>query len=167
MTKPPVAERKLSPEHQAVLDTAALEELATAKRWLLEHRQAVTPGGLANAVVQARQRANPSPAKAARLEAQRAFKTALLADEERVGERVAHLVERCVAQAGNAPTWGEVGRVMGWDRWQRIWAIRRLARQGWLRTGKEPRSLRPGPRAANPDWRPRPRPKAQAGSAEQ
>jgi hypothetical protein len=153
MTKPPVAERKLSPERQAMLATASPDELATAKRWLLDHGQAVTPGA----------QAATEQTMAALLEAQRTFKTALLADEERIGERVAHLVERRVAQAGKAPTWGEVGRVMGWDRWQRIWAIRRLAWEGWLRTGKKPRSLRPGPRAANPDWRP----KAQLRSDEQ
>jgi hypothetical protein len=67
MTKPPPQERRPSPDQQAVLDEASLEELTEAKRWLLDNGQGVTRGAVATAVAEARRRSNPSPARLARL----------------------------------------------------------------------------------------------------
>jgi len=65
---------------------------------------------------------------------------ALFADGERAGAEVA----RVVAVTGAGPTWGELATAMGWPWKSRGAIIRALARDGWLVTGCEPRSLRPG-----------------------
>jgi hypothetical protein len=64
------------------------------------------------------------------------------------GPRAAAYVAAVVAATG--PTWADVGRAMDWPRYPwnlRAVVIEQLARAGWLQTGKQPRSLRPGPKA--------------------
>jgi hypothetical protein len=143
MTKISAAERPLSDVQREVLDTAPLSELVDAKAWLLARGQGVTPPAVATAVLDARQRALSAPAKAA-------FKAELRQDTARLGRCAAEVVAIALEQHGRlgctAPTWGELGKAMGWSWWQRHLAIPRLAKRGWLVTGAEPRSLRPGPK---------------------
>jgi len=81
----------------------------------------------------------------------KAFKAALKADEDRIGRLAAGVVARAITETSQAPTWAELGHAMGWPPWwQRNWAIPYLAKRGWLVTGTEPRSLHPGPKAAQP-----------------
>jgi hypothetical protein len=70
------------------------------------------------------------------------------------GPRAASAVAAHWQKTGAGPTWIQLSKDMGWplDSKSRptphiIWG---LARAGWLRTGKEPNSLRPGPRAQEP-----------------
>jgi|GEM_PF-2943030 len=149
MSRPPDA--PLGEELEEVLETASEEELSAAEQWLRERGQHPTQAAVATAVAQARNRVSSAPIKALRAKAWQdrkdAFYEALRSNEVRVGHRVARLVERCLNEAGKAPTWSEVGRVMGWDLFEHIWAIRWLIKRGWLQaTESEARSLRPGPR---------------------
>jgi|SRR5579875_1251503 len=149
MSRPPDA--PLGEDLEEALATASKEELAQAEQWLLVRGQRPTLAALASAIVQGRNRVLSAPVKAARAKAWQerkdAFYGALRADEQRLGHRVAGLVERCLSEAGKAPTWSEVGRVMGWDLYEHIWAIRWLVKRGWLlATEDQARSLRPGPR---------------------
>lgn len=60
-------------------------------------------------------------------------------------ETAAAYVAQVVAGTGTGPTWGQLGSAMGWPAGDVPAIICTLARQGWLRTGRGPRSLRPGP----------------------
>lgn len=149
MSRPPDA--PLSEELQYALATASFEERASAEQWLRERKQCCTLAALATAIVQERNRVASAPKKALRAKAWQerkdAFYQGLRSNEEQIGYRVARLVERCRKEVGKAPTWSEVGRVMGWDLYEHIWAIRWLIKRGWLEaTEYEARSLRPGPR---------------------
>jgi hypothetical protein len=154
MTKISAAERPLSDVQREVLDTAPLSELVDAKAWLLARGQGVTPPAVATAVLDARQRALSAPTKAAKAKRDKAerqaFKAELRQDTDRLGRCAAEVVAIALEQHGRlgctAPTWGELGKAMGWSWWQRHLAIPRLAKRGWLVTGAEPRSLRPGPK---------------------
>ena len=67
------------------------------------------------------------------------------------GERAAAHVAAAVRDTGTGPTWAELANAMDWPRYPwhlRAVIIEQLARAGWLQTGKQPRSLRPGPMAA-------------------
>lgn len=137
-------DRPLADDLADVLATAPLEELAEAKAWLLARGQPVTRPAIATAVLGARARER----RWATLRTQRgAFLAGL--DADRTGPRLAALVDRCLERTGKAPTWREVGRVMGWSEAETSWAIAELRRLGWLFTGSEPRSLRPGRRFVN------------------
>lgn len=150
MTKLPAAERPLSDAQSEVLDTAPLDELVDAKAWLLARGQGVTPPAIATAVLDARQRALSAPAKAAKVKrdkvARKAFKAELRQDTERLGRCAAEVVATALEQDHQAPTWGELGHAMHWSWWQRNLAVPKLAKAGWLVTGAEPRSIRPGPK---------------------
>ncbi len=150
MTKISAAERPLSDVQREVLDTAPLSELVDAKAWLLARGQGVTPPAVATAVLDARQRALSAPgkeAKAKRDKAERqAFKAELRQDTDRLGRCAAEVVAIALKRDGQAPTWSELGRAMGWTWWQRHLAVPKLAKAGWLVTGTESRSLRPGPK---------------------
>jgi hypothetical protein len=151
MTKVPAAERPLLDAQREVLDTAPLDELVDAKAWLLARGQGVTPPAVATAVLDAHQRALSAPAKAAKAKRDKAerqaFKTELRQDTDRLGRCAAEVVAVALKQDGQAPTWGELCSEMGWPHWwQRNLAVPKLAKQGWLVTGAEPRSLRPGPK---------------------
>jgi hypothetical protein len=154
MTKIPAAERPLSEAQREVLDTAPLAELTDAKAWLLTRGQGVTPPAVATAVLDARQRALSAPAKAAKAKRDKAerqaFKAELRQDTDRLGRCAAKVVAIALEQHGRlgctAPTWSELGRAMGWSWWQWNRAVPRLAKRGWLVTGTEPRSIRPGPK---------------------
>jgi hypothetical protein len=150
MTKIPAAERPLSEAQREVLDTAPLAELTDAKAWLLARGQAVTPPAVATAVLDARQRALSAPAKAAKAKRDKAerqaFKAELRQDTDRLGRCAAEVVAAALEQDGQAPTWCELGRAMGWSWWQWNRTIPKLAKQGWLVSGTEPRSIRPGPK---------------------
>lgn len=66
------------------------------------------------------------------------------------GERTAAYVAQVVADTGSGPCWAELASAMEWPR--QPWGLRNaiirvLARDGWLATGTEPRSMRPGPRS--------------------
>jgi hypothetical protein len=150
MTKLPAAERPLSEAQREVLDTAPLAELTDAKAWLLARGQAVTPPAIATAVLDARQRALSAPTKAAKAKRDKAerqsFKAELQQDTDRLGRCAAEVVAIALERDGQAPTWCELGRAMGWSWWQWHRAVPRLAKRGWLVTGTESRSLRPGPK---------------------
>ena len=69
------------------------------------------------------------------------------------GPRAAAYVATVVRDTGTGPTWADLGQAMDWPRYPwnlRAVVIEQLARAGWLKTGKQPRSLRPGPKAAGP-----------------
>ena len=148
MSKVPAAERPLSDTQREVLDTVPLAELADAKAWLLARGQAVTPPAVATAVLDARQRALSAPAKAAKAKRDKAerqaFKAELRQDTDRLGRCAAEIVAIALKRDGQAPTWGELGHAMRWNWWQRNLAVPKLAKAGWLVTGRELRSLRPG-----------------------
>lgn len=151
MTMPLIAEKPFSDAQREVLDTAPLAELVAAKAWLLAHGQGVTPPGVAMAVLHTRQRALSAPTKAAKAEQDKAerqaFKVELRRDGEHLGRRAAEIVAATLERDGQAPTWGELSRAMGWPRWwQRGLAVPKLAKAGWLVTGRKPRSLRLGPK---------------------
>jgi len=150
MTKIPAAERPLSEAQREVLDTAPLAELTDAKAWLLAHGQGVTPPAVASVVLDARQRALSAPVKAAKAKRDKAerqaFKAELRQDTDRLGRCAAEVVAIALKRDGQAPTWGELGRAMGWTWWQRHLAVPKLAKAGWLVTGTESRSLGPGPK---------------------
>ena len=66
------------------------------------------------------------------------------------GPRAAAYVAAVVRDTGQGPTWTELARAMEWPR--QPWGLRNaiirvLARDGWLATGTEPRSMRPGTRS--------------------
>jgi hypothetical protein len=48
---------------------------------------------------------------------------------------------------GHGPLWFELGQALGLDYRRREATIRALEREGWISTGPETRSMRPGPRA--------------------
>jgi hypothetical protein len=150
MTKVSAAERPLSDAQREVLDTAPLDELVDAKAWLLAHGQGVTPPAVASVVLDARQRALSAPVKAAKAKRDKAerqaFKAELRQDTDRLGRCAAEVVAIALKRDGQAPTWGELGRAMGWTWWQRHLAVPKLAKAGWLVTGTESRSLGPGPK---------------------
>ena len=150
MTKISAAERPLSDVQREVLDTAPLSELVDAKAWLLARGQGVTPPAVATAVLDARQRALSAPVKAAKAKRDKAerqaFKAELRQDTDRLGRCAAEVVAIALKRDGQAPTWGELGRAMGWTWWQRHLAVPKLAKAGWLVTGTESRSLGPGPK---------------------
>jgi hypothetical protein len=153
MTKIPAAERPLSDRQREVLRNAPLDELANAKAWLLAHRQGVTPPAVASVILDVRQRVLSAPAKAAKAEQDKAerqaFKAELRQDADR-WRRAAEVVAAAVERDGQAPTWAELGHAMGWSRWQWNCAVPKLAKSGWLVTGRKPRSLRPGPKWGKP-----------------
>ncbi len=70
------------------------------------------------------------------------------------GPRAAALVAEVWQATGAGPTWGELGRALGWRfkgaehrrNRDRDRAVRGLAAAGWLIVGDAPRSLRPGPK---------------------
>jgi hypothetical protein len=150
MTKVSAAERPLSDAQREVLDTAPLDELVDAKAWLLAHGQGVTPPAVASVVLDARQRALSAPVKAAKAKRDKAerqaFKAELRQDTDRLGRCAAEVVAIALKRDGQAPTWGELGRAMGWTWWQRHLAVPKLAKAGWLVTGTESRSLGPAPK---------------------
>lgn len=51
---------------------------------------------------------------------------------------------------GHGPSWYELGHALGLDYQHREHAIRTLECQGWISTGRQARSMRPGPRAHQP-----------------
>jgi hypothetical protein len=63
------------------------------------------------------------------------------------GPRAAAYVADVVGSTGTGPTWGALTRAMGWPWSVANLVIKQLAQAGWLRTGEEPCSLRPGPAA--------------------
>lgn len=133
--------RPLLDEHRQVLDTASLDELAMAKRWLLSRDQKVTKHAVAEAVLAARSRE-------ARWTALRAEEAEFRLEADRVGRRAAEIVAKCLDKTGKAPTWRELGRVLGWQERQIAPRIKYLRQLDWLRAGVEARSLRPGAKAA-------------------
>ncbi len=69
----------------------------------------------------------------------------------RDGRAAADWVAGVVAATGAGPAWMELARAMGWPGRRTAGVIiQGLAAAGWLVTGSEPRSLRPGPRAVQP-----------------
>lgn len=66
----------------------------------------------------------------------------------RDGLRTAEFVAGQIDQTGQAPTWFEIVRALGWPRGQSVFepVFRLLERDGWIITGTEPRSIRPGDR---------------------
>jgi hypothetical protein len=154
VTKVSAAERPLSDRQREVLGAAPLAELTEAKAWLLARGQGVTPPAVATAVLAARERALSAPAKAAKAERDKAerqaFKAGVRQDADRLGRCAAEVVAAALERDGQAPTWAELGHAMGWSRWQWNLAVKKLAKVGWLVTGTEPRSLRPGPRWSKP-----------------
>ena len=64
--------------------------------------------------------------------------------------RAAGWTEAIVAVTGEGPTWRELAYAMWWpsDREEYGPIILRIVKAGWLVSGTEPRSLRPGPTAA-------------------
>lgn len=77
------------------------------------------------------------------------------------GYRAAQFIAGRIAESGEAPTWHELRRVMGWTRKEPVFSkiMGNLSRDGWIVAGREPRSLRPGIRYlsephADPVFRP-------------
>ena len=60
-----------------------------------------------------------------------------------------HYVAQRVQATGEGPTWAELLAAMGWPR-NKTWIIQALTRHGWIVTGTQPRSMRPGVKAS--DW---------------
>ena len=147
-----VMDRALSPEQQAVLDSARPEELAQVKQWLTDRNQAPTPAAVAGRLLTVREHVEANRRKATKRQAL----DELLAGGDPTGPRAARLVKACVDEFGWGPTWAELGRAMRWSYRQRQETIHSLARVGWLSFTREPRSLRPGPRVTDPSWRPKP-----------
>ena len=148
-----VMDRALSPEQQAVLDSARPEELAQVKQWLEDRNQALTPYAIAGRLLTVREHVEANRRKATK---RRALDELLATDP--AGPRSAHLVKACRDKFGWGPTWAELARAMGWGCTQSQQTIHALARVGWLSFTREPRSLRPGPRAIDPTWRPKTKP---------
>ena len=119
--------RSESPEEQAVM-------------WLATRAETPTPAAVAAAVPQLVNRRA------------RRDRLAALAGPyvEADGERAAGCVAKVVAETGEGPLWSELGNAMGWPTHPlglRGEVIHQLARAGWVRFKREPRTLRPGPRA--------------------
>lgn len=144
-------DRALSRQQEAVLDNARPEELAAAKQWLTDRNQTLTPYAIAGRLLAVREHVEANRRKATK---RRALDELLATDP--AGPRVARLVKACVDRFGWGPTWAELARAMGWSYAKRQEMIHSLARVGWLSFTREPRSLRPGPRATDPSWRPKP-----------
>jgi hypothetical protein len=65
------------------------------------------------------------------------------------GPAVAKAIAKRIAETGESYTWAELYRVMGWPwGYPKVAIMRRLERDGWIATGRETRSLRPGDRYA-------------------
>ncbi len=64
------------------------------------------------------------------------------------GLRAAQFVADRIRDTGEAPTWLDLAINLGWPRNNIVYAkvIKQLERDGWITTGREPRSLRPGSR---------------------
>jgi hypothetical protein len=147
MTKLPATERPLSDAQREVLKTAPIAELNDAKLRLLALSQYVTPPAIASIVLDSRAHRQASTAKAKRLrETRKAFRLELRADRDEIGLRAAKVVTIALEQDGQAPTWGELGKAMGWTWQQGRYAIPFLAMRKWLIAGPDERSLRPGRR---------------------
>jgi hypothetical protein len=71
------------------------------------------------------------------------------------GPRAAAFVAQCWQETGAGPTWHQLSSAMGWPSHPKIRIIpaiiHGLAKGGWLRAGKEPNSLQPGPRVQVPN----------------
>lgn len=134
---PAPARQKVLDGHRRVLNRATPGEKAAARAWLMKRGQVPTDAAVATAVAEARRRAQFE-----------AWKQTTERNIDEVGRRAADLVARALASRGMAPTWRELGQVMGWRYFcQRVWVVPLLEQAGWLTTGPEPRSLRPGPKA--------------------
>ena len=129
--------KPLSEAQRRVLATATPRERDDAKRFLARHGQGVTPGAIAAEIVHARERLKLAN-----------WAAATRRDVDVIGQRAASLVQLALDKVGRAPTWAELAKAMGWRHTQRQmeWAVPFLEEQGWLVTGPEPRSLRPGPK---------------------
>lgn len=125
--------RNIPEAYRRVLERATGEEKAQAAAWVEEHGQVATPRAIA-----------------AELQWRAAFaewQAEVQRDVDKIGRRAAKLVALALAARGIAPTWVELGQGLGWRfKSQANWAIPFLVEQGWLVSGLEPRSLRPGPK---------------------
>ena len=132
---------KVAPEHARVIASATIEELLAARAWLVARGDGPTAAAAATAVEHARQRAQ-------RIARFSAWQQETERDLAGVGHRAAEVVAAAWAAHDSGPTWTDLGRAMGWRKARcREWAIPLLEQAGWLTTGDEPRSLRPGPKA--------------------
>lgn len=64
------------------------------------------------------------------------------------GFRAAQYIADRIRDTGEAPTWLDLAINLGWPRNNAVYAkvVRQLERDGWITTGREARSLRPGSR---------------------
>jgi hypothetical protein len=111
-----------------------------ATLWLATRGETPTPQAVAAAV----------PQLASRLARQARLAAAAAPFVEADGERAAGYVAKVIGGTGEGPTWAELGNVMGWPDHPlglRGEVIHELARARWLRFGRKPYSLRPGPGA--------------------
>ena len=111
--------------------------------------QGVTPPAVATAVLDARQRALSAPTKAAKVKQDKAerqaFKAELRQDADRLGRCAAEVAAVALERDGQAPTWCELGRAMGWSWWQ--WQLRHPpARQAGMARHRD-RTAQPPARA--------------------
>jgi hypothetical protein len=108
-----------------------------AVRRLLSRGQSPTIRAVASYVADAR--------RVAEAKARREALGARIAGE--YGPAVAKAVADRIAETGESYTWAELYRAMGWPwGYPKVIIIRQLERDGWLVTGSEERSLRPGER---------------------
>jgi hypothetical protein len=130
-------------EHGQVL-TAALQDRPLPRRspaeraawWLAARGQTPTAQAVAKRLAEAQ-------AQQERAEERRQAAEQLA---RRDGPRAAQYAAGVIQSTGTGPTWRELGQAMGWPEWSWPAVIGRLERAGYLATGSEPRSLRPGDR---------------------
>lgn len=109
----------------------------TAVRELLSHGQTPTIPAVAGHVADNR--------GAAEARARREAQAEQIARE--YGPAVAKAIADRIAETGESYTWAELYRVMGWPwGYPKVAIMRRLERDGWIVSGRETRSLRPGDR---------------------
>lgn len=113
-------------------------EPENAVRWLIKRGQSPTPEAVADRlqIVQAQ--------KAPKIDIWDIAESIAARD----GMRAAQTIAEQIAETGQAPTWFELARALDWPRKQTRFdpIFRLLEREGWIVTGPEPRSIRPGRR---------------------
>jgi hypothetical protein len=135
-------------EHGRLLDTALRRRSRTARRAgprpdperivrrLLESGQPATAAAVAARLRDLRRHAEAEQARSLRI--------APFVKTD--GPAAAGCVARYRARLGHGPSWRHVGRYMRWSWSDGDAIVRALISEGWLVTGQERGSLRPGPR---------------------
>ena len=123
---------------RGVVPIGSRTDAELAVRYLLSHGQTPTPEAVAG-------RLKAVMGYRAAREKRDAFAASVV--EER-GLEIARLIDQKIRETGESYTWQELDNVMGWPR-ARIYRqiiMKELESAGWIETGSDSRSLRPGTR---------------------